>query len=198
MQVGAKAGRGAAAATAPRIGRSHDIERSLMIEIRREETPDRDAVYRLNRAAFNDVAEAKVVDQLRDACTEYLAFVAVQDDTIVGHILFTPVTVDGCAVAGMGLAPMAVAPSHQRQSIGSQLVHHGLEHLRRSGCPFVVVLGHPEYYPRFGFEPASGCRLRSQWDDIPDEAFLVLVFDDAVLPDAGGVARYRDEFDAAM
>lgn len=169
-----------------------------MIEIRREGVLDRAAVYRLNLAAFHGVAEAEVVDQLRHACTEYLAFVAVEDDTIVGHILFTPVTIEGCAVAGMGLAPMAVAPSHQRQGIGSQLVHHGLEHLRQSGCPFVVVLGHPEYYPRFGFGLASGYRLRSQWDGIPDEAFMVAVFDDAVLPEAGGIARYREEFDAAM
>jgi putative acetyltransferase len=77
-------------------------------------------------------------------------------------------------------------------------VRRGLEVLQKRSCPFVVVLGHPEYYPRFGFERASTFGLRSQWDGIPDEAFMVLVFDPTVLPDGGGVARYRDEFDNAM
>jgi putative acetyltransferase len=182
----------------PWIGRRHDKEDLLMIDIRREEPEDRDAVYRLYLAAFNDSSEANIVEQLRDSCADYLAFVAVQDDMVVGHILFTPATVDGCAVAGMGLAPMAVKPSHQRRSIGSQLVRHGLEHLRQAGCSFVIVLGHPEYYPRFGFELASKYCLVSQWEGIPDEAFMVVVFDDAVLPKTGGIARYREEFSAAM
>jgi putative acetyltransferase len=180
------------------IDRRHDKEDLLIIDIRREERTDRDAVYRLNVAAFHDRSEAKIVEQLRDSCADYLAFVAVHDDMVVGHILFTPARVDGCTVAGMGLAPMAVHPSHQRRGIGSELVRHGLEHLRQAGCPFVMVLGHPEYYPRFGFEPASKYCLLSQWEGIPDEAFMVVVFDDAVLPKAGGIARYRDEFDAAM
>jgi len=169
-----------------------------MIEIRNEEPKDQDAVHRLNLAAFDDGLEATVVDKLRTNCEDYLAFVAVEDDTVVGHILFTQVTIEGCGVSGMGLAPMAVLPSHQRTGIGSQLARHGLEHLRRSGCPFVIVLGHPEYYPRFGFEPASEYQLVSQWEGIPDEAFMVVVFDNTVLPKAGGIARYRDEFDDAM
>ncbi len=175
-------------------------EHLLMIEIRREESKDRDAVHQLNLAAFDNGPEATVVDKLRLSCKDYLAFVAVEDYTVVGHILFTQVTVEGCGVAGMGLAPMAVLPSHQRKGIGSQLVRHGLEHLRRSGCPFVIVLGHPDYYPRFGFELASKYQLISQWEGIPDEdeAFMVVVFDSAVLPKAGGIARYRDEFDDAM
>jgi putative acetyltransferase len=70
--------------------------------------------------------------------------------------------------------------------------------LKNRGCPFVVVLGHPEYYPRFGFDRASSHGLRSQWEGVPDEAFMVTVFADGRLPQAGGVARYWDEFDAAM
>ena len=166
-----------------------------MIEIRNEEPTDRDTVRHLNLTAFDNGLEAALVDKLRTSCKGYLAFVAVEDGTVVGHILFTPVTVDGSNVVGMGLAPMAVLPSHQRKSIGSQLVRHGLEHLRQSGCPFVIVLGHPEYYPRFGFEVASRYRLRCQWEGVPDEAFMVAVLDDDALPKAGGVARYRGEFD---
>jgi len=169
-----------------------------MSEIREEEPRDKESVRRVNLDAFNDDSEAAVVEKLRISCDDYLAFVAVEDGNVVGHILFTPATLDGYGVVGMGLAPMAVLPAHQRTGIGSQLVRHGLEHVRQSGCPFVVVLGHPEYYPRFGFERASKYQLRSQWEGVPDEAFMVAVFDREALPRAGGIARYRDEFDEAM
>ncbi|MDG4605162.1 MAG: N-acetyltransferase [Candidatus Contendobacter sp.] len=169
-----------------------------MIEIRKEESQDRDAVHNLNLAAFDNGPEAPLVDKLRASCPDYLAFVAVEDGAVVGHILFTPATVDGSNVVGMGLAPMAVLPSHQRKGIGSQLVRYGLKHLRESGCPFIIVLGHPEYYPRFGFEVASKYHLLCQWDGVPDEAFMVTVADDNALPKAGGVTRYRREFDDAM
>ena len=169
-----------------------------MSEIREEQPGDRESVRQVNLAAFDDVSEARVVDKLRAACDDYLAFVAVEDEKVVGHILFTPVTLDGHSVTGMGLAPMAVLPAHQRAGIGSRLVRHGLEHLRQSGCPFVIVLGHPEYYPRFGFERASKYQLRSQWEGVPDDAFMVAALEEDALPEAGGVARYRDEFDEAM
>lgn len=169
-----------------------------MIEVRNEEPQDQDAIHRLNLAAFDNGPEAALVDKLRTSCKECLAFVAVDDGAVVGYILFTPVTVDGCSVTGMGLAPMAVLPSHQRKGIGSRLVQHGLKHLRESGCPFTIVLGHPEYYPRFGFEIASKYRLLCQWEGIPDEAFMVAVADGSALPEAGGVARYREEFDDVM
>lgn len=163
-----------------------------------EEPRDQDAVHRLNLAAFEGDEEATIVDELRASCDDYLSIVAVEDEVIVGHILFTPATVDGCRAVGMGLAPMSVSPPHQRKGIGSQLVRHGLEYLRQSGCPYVIVLGHPEYYPRFGFEPASKRGIVSQWEGVPDEAFMVVVFDGSALPKAGGVARYRSELDAAM
>ena len=169
-----------------------------MIEIRPEIPADRDAIHRLNVAAFECDDEAKVVDRLRATCENFLSFVAEADGEVVGYILFTPVAVDGSDVGGMGLAPMAVSPTLQREGIGSRLVHHGLDHFRQTGCPFVIVLGHPEYYPRFGFEPASRYGFSSQWDGIPDEAFMVLPLDESVLPAAGGVARYLSEFDAAM
>ena len=97
----------------------------------------------------------------------------------------------------MGLAPMAVLPGHQRKGIGSELVRAGLAELRERDCPFVIVLGHPEYYPRFGFEPASGHGVKCEWE-VPDEAFMILVLDEARLPEAGGTARYRPEFSDAM
>ena len=159
---------------------------------------DYETVHQLNLAAFGNGPEAVIVDKLRATCENYLAFVAVENDIVVGHILFTPITLQGCQLLGMGLAPMAVLPSHQRKGIGSLLVRHAIKHLTEFGCPFIIVLGHPEYYPRFGFEPASNYKLTSQWQDIPDEAFMVLVLNSAALPKSGGVAKYHALFDKAM
>ena len=171
-----------------------------MITIRPEEPKDHSAVRALNLAAFEDGPEAELVDTLRASCRDHLSLVAEEEGRIVGHILFTPVALESPegTAEGMGLAPMAVLPDRQREGIGSALVSRGLEMLVEWSTPFVVVLGHPEYYPRFGFELASRRGLRSQWDGVPDEAFMVRVYDQAALPDGGGVAKYRDDFDAAM
>lgn len=169
-----------------------------MVQIRKEQPGDVEAVRRINHRAFECDEEADVVDLLRRTCDEYLAFVATVDEKIVGHILFTPATLDGSPLVGMGLAPMAVDPGFQNRGIGSLLVRRGLEHLKASGCPFVIVLGHPEYYPRFGFELASTHGLACQWEGVPNEAFMIQVFDSEGFPDTGGTARYRSEFDEAM
>jgi len=165
---------------------SGTTQKSLVLTIRPEESQDQEPVQHLNLAAFENGPEATLVDVLRASCKEYLAFVAEEDGVVVGHILFTPVTVDGSNSVGMGLAPMAVLPSHQRKGVGSRLVRHGVGHLRQSGYPFVIVLGHPEFYPRFGFEPASRYRLVSQWEGVPDEAFMVVVLDPDALPKRAG------------
>ena len=85
---------------------------------------------------------------------------------------------------------MSVLPEYQRQGIGSELVRTGITELKNGRCPFVIVLGHAEYYPRFGFERASAHGISSEWE-VPDEAFMVLMLDEAVMRDASGVARYR-------
>ncbi|MBU2623130.1 MAG: N-acetyltransferase, partial [Proteobacteria bacterium] len=115
--------------------------------------------------AFEQPVEADIVDKLRQACPDFISLVAEDGKIIVGHILFTPVVIEESErkLQGMGLAPMAVMPERQRQGIGTKLIKRGLELLKEQGCPFVVVLGHPEYYPRFGFEPASRHNLKSQW-----------------------------------
>ena len=168
-----------------------------MITIRPERPEDASRVRHVNELAFAQPAEAHLVERLRQTCADALSLVA-EDDAVVGHILFTPVVVEsaGRRVIGMGLAPMAVLPDHQRQGIGSQLVRRGLDILRERGCAFVVVVGHPEYYPRFGFEPASMHGLASQWEGIPDAAFMVLVMDVRAMAGVSGVARYTDEFNA--
>ena len=165
-----------------------------MVIIRPERPEDSFQIRHVNELAFGRPAEADLVDKLRRACGDALSLVAEDDGAIVGHILFTPVVVEGQPALGMGLAPMAVRPGHQRQGIGSQLVRRGLDSLRERGCPFVVVVGHPEYYPRFGFEPASKHGLVSQWEGMTDAVFMVLVLDLHAMAGASGVARYRDEF----
>lgn len=163
--------------------------------IRPERPEDASRIRHVNELAFGQPLEADLVEKLRQACTDSLSMVA-EDDAVVGHILFTSVVVESAErrVLGMGLAPMAVLPERQRQAIGSQLVRRGLDILRERGCPFVVVVGHPEYYPRFGFEPASTHGLASQWEGVPDAAFMVLVLDVHAMTGVTGVAKYREEF----
>ena len=171
-----------------------------MITIRPEQPDDITAVHLINEKAFGQPAEANLVDRLRAACPNVLSLVALSGDHVVGHILFTPVTIQSARgeLQGMGLAPMAVVSERQRQGIGSQLVEAGLKVLRQRVCPFVIVLGHPEYYPRFGFVPVSQRGLACQWEGVPDDAFMVLILDEASMVGVSGVARYRDEFDEAM
>jgi len=147
-----------------------------MIIIREERPEDIEAIRRVNNEAFGQPAEAEVVDRLRENCNDLLSLVAVERREVVGHILFSPATIGGegtaLEVAGMGLAPMAVLPRCQGQGIGSLLIHNGIKMLRERGCPFIIVLGYPEYYPRFGFERASRYGIHSQWSEVPDEAFM--------------------------
>ena len=173
----------------------------MQTPIVREERPGDEAAIRdVNRAAFETDVEAGLVDALRQTCPERLSLVALRGGDVVGHILFTPATVHAGTreVRGMGLAPMAVLPAHQRAGIGSALVRVGIERVRAAGCPFVIVLGHPEYYPRFGFERASAWGLTCEYEGVPDEAFMIVVFDPGAMRGCSGVARYRPEFAAAM
>lgn len=170
------------------------------IVIREEGLKDRNAIRQVNERAFGQQVEADIVDRLRDNCPDILSLVAVQEEQVVGHILFSPAKIegDGKAVQGMGLAPVTVKPEWQRQGIGSLLIRTGIRMLKDRGCAFVILLGHPEYYPRFGFERASQHGIHSQWDGIPDEAFMILVLDGSAMKDISGVARYRSEFDEAI
>ena len=124
----------------------------------------------------------------------------IENDKIVGHILFSPTVIEGehGIIKGMGLAPLAVLPEMQHQGIGTQLIKAGIQNLRNTQCPFIIVLGHPEYYPRFGFEKASPHGIKCQWEGIPDEAFMILWLDKSPMRRVSGLAKYRDEFDEAI
>ena len=171
-----------------------------MIKVRPEVSEDIAATNEINVLAFAQSNEAELVDRLRRRCPDLLSLVAVDAGRIVGHILFTPVTIEGPerSVDGMGLGPMAVLPERQRQGIGSLLVRHGLSQLMARKVPYVIVLGHPEFYPRFGFTRASRCTITCQWEKVPDEAFMIHIFDHATMRGVTGVARYRPEFSEAM
>jgi putative acetyltransferase len=162
--------------------------------IRPEQARDQAGVRAVTVAAFGTPAEADLVEALRARARPLVSLVAEEAGAIVGHILFSPVTLPGHpTLALMGLAPMAVAPARQRAGIGSALVRVGLEACRQLPADAVVVLGHPEYYPRFGF--ASGVRsgLACEYD-VPAEAFMVLELRPGALRGATGTVQYHAAF----
>ena len=171
-----------------------------MVTIREEEVGDIGAIRNINEAAFDGPAEANVVDKLRQICDDCSSVVAVDGDEVVGHVMFSPATIENGegVIRGMGLAPMAVLPSHQRKGFGTALIERGLAMMREMGCPFVIVLGHSDFYSRFGFVSASRYNLKSQWEGIPDETFMIMVLDEKSLEGVHGVAKYREEFNEAM
>ena len=166
-----------------------------MFTVRLEQPGDEPGIREVNEEAFGEPLEARLVDALRGT-PDYLSLVATIADRVVGHILFTPIVIEPLVDRRIaGLAPMAVRPGHQRSGIGSQLIRAGLEECRRSGYSAVVVLGHPEYYPRFGFVPAHTFGLSCEFPS-PPEAFMALELVDSSLSGLSGLVRYRSEFSA--
>jgi putative acetyltransferase len=162
--------------------------------IRLEEKHDRAAVDRVNVAAFETPAEAKLVDALREHARPVVSVVAEDDGMIIGHIMFSPVELPGHAQRKiMGLAPMAVAPGNQRQGVGSALVRAGLEKCKQLGFGAVVVLGHAEYYPRFGFVPSTQFGIGCEYD-VPEDVFLALELQPGALQGVSGKIKYHPAF----
>jgi putative acetyltransferase len=168
----------------------------MKISIRHERPDDAQAVRETNEQAFGTPLEADIVDALRGAPGS-VSLVAALDARIVGHILFTPVDIEPTSpVRAAGLAPMAVRPEYQRQGIGRRLIEEGLEECRKAGYDVVVVVGHPDYYPRFGFVPAHTRGLRCEFP-APPEAFMTFELEAGVLDGRSGLVRYRPEFSEA-
>ncbi len=152
-------------------------------------------VHHFNVAAFGRENEAELVDRLR-GITFTMSFVAVQSEAIVGHVFFSPVEIAGECAADLlvlGLGPVAVLPTYQRQGIGSLLIRYGLAECDRLGGKAVVVLGDPAYYHRFGFTTAREKGLGCEYP-VPDEAFMVLELANKALVGYIGVVKYRSEF----
>lgn len=165
------------------------------ILIRHETPADILAIRAVNEATFETGAEAALVDALRENGKFTLSLVADVEGEIVGHILFTDIEMKpgGTEARMLGLAPMAVRPEWQGTGVGTALVRRGLEDCQELGYRGVVVLGHPDFYPRFGFAPASRHGITCIYD-APDEAFMALALGDVELPK--GRAQYQPEFAA--
>ena len=164
-----------------------------MLSIRPEQPADVAAIYAVHAAAFPSEGEARLVDALRAAGRLSISRVAIEDGKLVGHVAFSPVTVAGAA-SGVGLGPVAVLPDRQRVGIGERLIREGLHACRRAGFTFVVVLGEPTYYERFGFEPASTWGLVDEYGG--GDAFQVLELIPDAIPQGAGLVRYAPEFAA--
>ena len=167
-----------------------------MLNIRKERDSDIEEVYGINVRAFDTDAEAKLVDRLRSSGVFYISLVAEENGHIVGHILFTPVELAGSpqGLRLMGLAPMAVLPEFQNRGIGSSLVEAGLEHCKEENIDAVFVLGHPDYYPKFGFLQSVKYGIKSEYD-VPDEVFMAIELKNGILDGKHGTIRYHKEFE---
>ena len=164
------------------------------MHIRLEEEQDWPAVRAVNESAFETSAEADLVDALREQAAPLVSLVAANHGSIVGHILFSPVTLSGHPeLKIMGLAPMAVTRPYQSQGIGSLLVRAGLEECTKLGFGAVVVLGHPRYYPRFGFVPAGRYGIACEYE-VPEDAFMLVELRPGYLRTASGTIRYHAAF----
>jgi putative acetyltransferase len=156
---------------------------------------DEAAIEAVHRRAFPTDAEARLVALLVERGKAVVSLVAEMDGQVAGHILFSPATIDApgqTPVVGLGLAPVAVLPEFQNRGIGTALVEKGLESARELHVPFVVLIGHPAFYPRFGFRPAGSFGLTCDFGS--GDAFQVIDLLEGSLPAAGGVVRYADEF----
>lgn len=159
--------------------------------IRDEEASDAAAIRAVHASCFPTPAEADLVDNLRAAGRLTVSLVALADEAIVGHVAFSPVSTDA-GVVGLGLAPVAVIEGHRREGVAAKLIQAGLEACRKYGCGWVVVLGSPEYYSRFGFQAAAEYGLSDEYGGGP--AFQVLELTAGQVPRDAGPVRYAPEF----
>ena len=166
-----------------------------MTTVRAEEEEDYPQVRRVIELAFGQPEEAQLDDALRRSADPYISLVAVEDDRVVGHIFFSPVSVesDRTIFTAMGLAPLAVLPEYQNRGVGSLLVWEGLKECLMIGHKVVVVLGHPRYYPRFGFTTAKLKGITCEYD-VPEDHFMIAELEPGALGGRQGLVKYHPAF----
>ena len=162
------------------------------MNVRFEQPGDIEKIRIVHLEAFETEAEANLVNSLRNSGIELISLVAEEDKKVIGHILFSPVTIDG-DIKIMGLAPMAVLPVWQRKGVGAQLMNMGLKKCQKAGYGLVVLLGHPDYYPRFGFMPSVNFGIKSEYD-VPPEVFMVKELKKGALKGITGTVKYHQVF----
>jgi len=168
----------------------------MNIVIRKEEPKDYTDVYEVNRLAFQQENESKLVEKIRKGKNfiPELSLVAEIDKKIVGHILFSRITIVGDSVyESLALAPMAVIPKFQKKGIGSKLIMQGIEKAKELGFSSIVVLEHKDYYPKFGFQRASKWSIKCPFE-VPDEAFMAIELTENAFKGKAGAVKYPDEF----
>ncbi|WP_064093452.1 GNAT family N-acetyltransferase [Rossellomorea aquimaris] len=165
-----------------------------MISIREEQPEDFTKIKKVNDLAFKQKAESLLITKIRqsEAYIPELSLVAVLNKTIiVGHILFSHITID--SYPSIALAPVAVLPQHQGRGIGSLLIQQGIKVAKERGFTSVVVLGHADYYPKFGFKKASDHGISAPFE-VSDEAFMVLELVPKALKNVNGIVKYSEAF----
>jgi len=166
------------------------------ITIRKEEENDYNKVYEVNWLAFQQENESKLIEKIRkgENFVPELSLVAEIDGEIVGHILFSRIKIVRDSIfESLSLAPMAVIPEFQKQGIGTKLIKKGIEKAKELGFDSIIVLGHEEYYPKFGFARASNWSIKCPFE-VPDEAFMAIELTEKAFEDKAGTVRYPDEF----
>lgn len=167
------------------------------MRVRPERASDFESIDRIERLAFARADEARLVRSVRTSASWFLSLVAVDDDRLVGHVLFSPVQIVGAidAPPAVGLAPVAVLPEHQGRGVGSALVHAGLDRCRSMGWTAAFLLGDPAYYSRFGFRLAAAHGLHYGSHDF-DSVFQLLELVPGALRDVTGWVEYDRAFAA--
>ena len=171
----------------------------IMQSIRPEKPGDRETIRKVHEEAFSGDEEALLVDQLRadPLFIPELSLVAECDHTVIGHILFFPVSIANTTglVPALSLAPLGIQTAFQRKGVGSSLTRHGLSECTRLGHRIVICVGHPEFYRRFGFGPARVSGLELPFP-APDEVFMVREMIPDALKGIRGLVQYPEIFSA--
>jgi putative acetyltransferase len=171
------------------------------IFIRKETPADFESIKEVNNLAFHQIQEGELIENLRKKAefVPELSLVAIHKNKIVGHILYFPIIIitEKNVVRTLSLAPMAVLPDYQKKGIGGTLIKAGLEKAKELGFISVVVLGHPEYYPRFGFRKASDWKIKEPFG-VPDEVMMVIELKEGALGFGGGLIDFPKEYYEAM